>query len=361
MISSPARSSLNEEMKKFENKEILIYGAGSFGKEIYELFKRCNISVSAFLDRNAGAMGKICNTPVYTLENYPESRADKTVIFSIVCDKEVRKKIISDIISSGFKEIIEAQSIRCMYVDFSADYNKETDYITDRIEKAYNLLSDSKSRDIFLNNIYSHLSGDYSGCGRNEDRMDNQYFPDDLGTEMDYSVFVDCGGFIGDTVEAVLKRHNPDKIISFEPFADNYRKLSEVCENSESETEFILFNSAVSDRVSQQRFKTGTGSGTVSDDGDIIVNTLSIDEAFHGIKPTFIKMDIEGSEISAIKGAEKTIRKYAPDMAVCVYHNIDHIWEIPLLIDSFQKGYKFYLRSYNSYTMETVIYAVKGE
>lgn len=69
-------------------------------------------------------------------------------------------------------------------------------------------------------------------------------------------------------------------------------------------------------------------------------------------------MDIEGSEADALLGAQKTICKYKPDLAICVYHFADDIWEIPLLLDSWNLGYRFYLRTYSSNGFETVLYAV---
>lgn len=360
-LFSPSRQTLNDRLDELRNKELLIYGAGSFGKEMLSLFTSHGINISAFLDKNAEKIGSIENVPAFTLENYPYIKSGKTVIFSIVCDKDVRESIMSDIKRQGFENIIEAQSIRCLYVNFSDGYILDADTVFERIQSAYLLMSDEKSKNIFANNIFAHLTGNYSRCTQFEDNMDMQYFPEDIISSNGYDVFVDCGGFIGDTVQAVLDKKKSKKIISFEPFTDNFKMLTETCENSDSNTEFILFNSAVSNKISQYHFKRGTGSGSLSSEGDILVNTVTIDKAFMGIAPTFIKMDIEGEEINALNGAVKTIKKYTPDMAVCVYHNIDHIWEIPLLIDSINKNYSYYLRSYNAYTMETVLYAIKKE
>jgi hypothetical protein len=70
-----------------------------------------------------------------------------------------------------------------------------------------------------------------------------------------------------------------------------------------------------------------------------------------------ITMDIEGVELQALMGAEKTIRRSSPDLGICVYHAANQIWEIPLYINSLGLGYKFYLRNYTSFSQETVLYA----
>jgi hypothetical protein len=72
-------------------------------------------------------------------------------------------------------------------------------------------------------------------------------------------------------------------------------------------------------------------------------------------------MDIEGEEIKALVGATETIKKYKPDLAISVYHNINHIWDIPLFLKSLVPSYKLYLRTHNSYTMETILYATTEE
>ena len=57
-------------------------------------------------------------------------------------------------------------------------------------------------------------------------------------------------------------------------------------------------------------------------------------------------MNIEGSELQALKGSEKTITNYKPRLAIAGYHKTWDLWKVPLLIYRFNSGYKFYLRSY---------------
>ena len=60
-------------------------------------------------------------------------------------------------------------------------------------------------------------------------------------------------------------------------------------------------------------------------------------------KVDFIKMDIEGSEIFALKGAKKTILKYKPKLAISFYHRPGDFEEIPHIIKSYDNNYKFYI------------------
>ena len=75
-------------------------------------------------------------------------------------------------------------------------------------------------------------------------------------------------------------------------------------------------------------------------------------------KVTFLKMDIEGSELAALRGAERIIREQRPKLAICVYHKPEDMWEIPGFILNCHPDYKLYLRHYSISYTETVLYAV---
>ena len=73
---------------------------------------------------------------------------------------------------------------------------------------------------------------------------------------------------------------------------------------------------------------------------------------------TFIKMDLEGSELRALMGAERIIRQYKPKLAISLYHKPEDIWELPLYILSLNSEYIFFIDHYSVATAETVLYAL---
>lgn len=73
---------------------------------------------------------------------------------------------------------------------------------------------------------------------------------------------------------------------------------------------------------------------------------------------TFIKMDIEGSEVNALRGAERIIKTYKPKLAISVYHKKDDLWTIPKLILEYNPNYRFYLRNYSFSFGESILYAL---
>lgn len=71
----------------------------------------------------------------------------------------------------------------------------------------------------------------------------------------------------------------------------------------------------------------------------------------------FIKMDIEGAELQALRGAETTIKSFRPKLAITIYHSYSDFWEIPLFLSSLNQGYVFYIRHFKIHQEETVLFA----
>ena len=90
------------------------------------------------------------------------------------------------------------------------------------------------------------------------------------------------------------------------------------------------------------------------------VSTLSIDDFVkdEGIaRVDFIKMDIEGAELRALQGAEKTIRAFKPRLAISLYHKKDDFIVIPDYLDKLDIGYEFFLDHFTIHSWETVLFA----
>lgn len=88
--------------------------------------------------------------------------------------------------------------------------------------------------------------------------------------------------------------------------------------------------------------------------------TITIDDFVNSNdikKINFIKMDIEGSELEALKGAVNTLKKNKPTLAISIYHKKNDFRDIPQYIDSLNLGYKFYFDHYSIHHEESVLFA----
>ena len=94
------------------------------------------------------------------------------------------------------------------------------------------------------------------------------------------------------------------------------------------------------------------------------VSAVSIDEfvAEQSIeKVDFIKLDIEGAELEVLRGAKYTLKKHRPQLAICIYHKKEHLFQIPLYLDSLLDNYHFYIGHYSPTFWDTVWYAIPNE
>ncbi len=88
--------------------------------------------------------------------------------------------------------------------------------------------------------------------------------------------------------------------------------------------------------------------------------TISIDDLVEQNKLSrvdFIKMDIETSELSALKGAYHTLKRFKPKLAISAYHKVEDLTEIPAYLSSLDLGYHFYLKQATIHLGETVLFA----
>ena len=121
----------------------------------------------------------------------------------------------------------------------------------------------------------------------------------------------------------------------------------------------ILLNAAFYDKHGAISINSGRGEGSfIGDGGNTKVKTVTLDEVTEDKAVGYIKMDVEGSEYAALRGAEQTIKTQKPLLAISIYHKRSDIWEIPQLVLQFNGDYKFYLRHYTVSYGDTVLYAV---
>ncbi len=188
-----------------------------------------------------------------------------------------------------------------------------------------------------------------------------QYFDLEILDKNKREKFVDCGALDGKTSMYMYEiyKENLEKIWLFEPDMQSARKCRENLKSMPSE-KYEIIEKAVYSTATQLCFdSTGNGMASIDQNGNTVIDTVSLDEVIGEGSPSFIKMDIEGAELEALKGAEKIIRKYKPTLAVCVYHKPEDMVTIPELLLKYNPAYRFYLRHYSLTMNETVLYALQ--
>ena len=198
--------------------------------------------------------------------------------------------------------------------------------------------------------------------GRITATVGQQYF--DVFNADENEIFIDAGCYDGNTSKQFVEWCNGkyDMIYAFEPSIE----MAKVCENTFEKNKIRnieLINKACWSESAELGFSADYGSmifgsSKVKESNDNKVLADSIDNILNGQRATFIKFDVEGSELEAIKGAKETIQKYHPRLAVSLYHKVEDVFEIPAYLLSLIPEYKFYIRHYGSDIWETILYAV---
>ena len=230
----------------------------------------------------------------------------------------------------------------------------------DDVRRAFTLFGEVESRAEYVRQVRLRLRGDFA-CLKTP-ASHPQYFPN-LFDHLADEHFVDCGAYDGDTIRSFLEGSDRrfGKVVAFEPDPHNVKRLREsLAAYPELMDRVVVYPFAIGDRAGTVRFNASSASSScVSEFGDLDVPCTTLDQVVD--RATFIKMDIEGSELSALKGAQATIQRDRPVLAICVYHQQEHLWEIPLFIAAQLDRATFSLRSYCADGFESVCYAVPLE
>lgn len=186
-----------------------------------------------------------------------------------------------------------------------------------------------------------------------------QYF--DVFSPVENEIFVDAGAFDGRTELEILKwgDSNIKKIYAFEADPANFDQcLAYYEEHGLTETVTFIGKGLWHEHAVMKIGNGQSSAGSrISGDGMNEIEVTTLDSEVGDEKITFIKMDIEGSELNALKGARATIMKNRPRLAICIYHKPEDICEIPEYILSVVPEYRFWIRHYATNEWETVLYA----
>lgn len=223
-------------------------------------------------------------------------------------------------------------------------------------EKTYAMLSDRTSKEIMVAFFKTRLTSDLIYL--KDLWKKDQYFDEEIVDINTIDNYVDCGAFIGDSYDELMRKRSAKELENAWLFEPEQKNLSILQEKYARCSNVDIIAKGVWDERKDLYFNGDGISGTISNTGTR-VEVDSIDNICTGHQVDFIKMDIEGSEYNALLGAKKTIQTYLPTLAICVYHKKDDLIKIPNLIQSFTNEYNYFLRIYKPYTHELVLYAVK--
>jgi FkbM family methyltransferase len=371
------------------NIPVVLFGAGHVGERLCKGLRLNNISIATFCDKNPEHINcQYAGHSVISVEKLKQDQPGSLIVIpaSLPNVKQIKDQLVrlgfpNDMIHTPLLDPLLYYSNAIKLHWPAADIKEHGT----QLQNAYDLLHDQKSKDLFINRM-ALLAGafDYESfkqfvqvfgdliSKRNPNLFSNPrydenhfYFFSEFFPLKNREVFANVGALIGDCAFEFVnackqKGYQYKEIINFEPDPNNFIKLSSNMNYVANVTclPYGLWSSKARLRFSNPNQSIVGTPGCLDKNGSMEVEVNSLDQLFPDSEISFIKMDVEGAEIEALRGAANTIIKNTPKLAISVYHNRNDIFEIPLLIHQIHPGYKFYLRHHSTTFSETVLFAV---
>jgi FkbM family methyltransferase len=326
----------------------LLWGAGGRGELIKDYFEDLGAQAVCFVDNDARKHGTtFCGLPVYSLESalkkFPE------LPFFIASDHY--KAIMQQLMEVGVTNSYAMPMASFYY--YPLIMQKQGD----AIEKVLGWLADDESRSTYASIVKAYLEGD-DGCLKVSDYP--QYFHPRVRPESG-DVVIDGGAFNGDTCTQFSNNTDCAHIISFEPSEKTYELLCARSESLGSKVTCVRKGLwSCDDVLSFSTFDNTPAGNRVTDHGLVKVRVTSIDATVKELgldRVDVIKLDVEGAELEALKGARNTIKQYKPKLQISIYHKLEDIWTLPQYIKSLDSSYEMYVGHHAMDPHESILYA----
>ena len=329
---------------------IVLYGTGDGADKIIKVLQQHSLAdrIKAVFASDGFVRNRTFRG--FKVESFDEVRMrlgnDITVL---VCFGSSRPEVLDNIerISKICETLIPDVPV-CGETVFDSAFVRETE---SRLSAVYDRLEDDISRKCFENYVYYKLTGRIDLLEASETPDDEKDMLRDVPAD---TFFLDLGAYNGDTVKRYMELlPSCSGAVAVEPERHSYKKLAAVCEEYEGKVTPI--NALISDHTGEGVMTSshgrGTRSGNITGAGEGInsvktvpVSLVTIDSLMEGKTPGFIKFDVEGSELDAIRGGEQTIKKHGPTLMVSCYHRSEDLFVLPEEILSLRSDYRMYIR-----------------
>ena len=341
---------------------LVLFGTGALGRLALAKLRQLDQQPVAFADNNAALRGKeVEGVPVFTPQEAHAQYPDALFVVTIYTNTPV----LAQLAQLRVPAITYAELAWCypevMLPHVALDLPSKIFTSRSEVRAGLQLWADDASREEFVGQIAWRSTLDPAVLPAPEPAAETYFAPELIKPTGD-EVFVDCGSFDGDTLRAFLQRCGGEfrKAIAVEPDPHNRARIAEWLEklsrDRSEKIEIVPF--AAGERRETLTFDaTGTVTSSVGA-GTSTVEAAPLDELLRDCPPTFVKMDIEGAEPSALRGAAGLIGRHSPVLAVCLYHAQEHLWELPQLIHRLNPDYDLFLRRYSDECWELICYAI---
>jgi len=358
-----------------ETEAIVIFGAGSGGRRTYKELRARNVTVAHFIDNFA--TGDVNGIPIYSPKDAPD--CDYPIVLASTWFVDVYHQLTETEQRYASRKIIPVPDCAFITMTIFDDmvgwpfYEVFERRIAD-FKRVYELWDDEASRLTYAR-ILAYRLGFFApeSLRSNEfpcppdvyeqtakpvpelpDALDDDvkraiastfahphYWLDGFMTPKSGDVVFDGGAWEGDTAYWYAQHCQPSgHVYAFEPSPFNFDKLASNVDKMNCTGLITPVKQGLSLKPGEAVWTEMSNAGTCSRIGDDQENgqriSLTSVDAFvqdHGLERLdTIKMDLEGADFDALQGATHTIKTLQPDLAISMYHQADHLVDIPLWI-----------------------------
>lgn len=374
LLSEGVQATRKRESEAFDEligytSGLFLFGAGNLGRRTLTGLRRIGIEPLGFIDSNPSRWGQsIDDLQVFGPEEAAAAHGSSAMFVITIwgaLGEDRMSNRIERLRQLGCKNVSTFLPLYWKYPEvflphYTIDLPHRVPLQADRIRRAFALMADDESRHEFLAQLSFRLYGDFANLPA--PISGPIYFRHDLFQMGRMETFVDCGAFDGDTLSLFLDITGGafERAIAFEPDPANFAKLVDRVSLMPSEVrERITLHQAATGEINERlMMDVGIGPASHIGSGELEVDSFALDSLLQDAPVTFIKMDIEGSELATLKGAQKLIRQNSPILTISAYHRQSDLWEIPLLIHGLNPNYSFHLRPHMLEAWDLVCYAI---
>lgn len=351
--------------KRYEGYKYLCgFSVGNMGRGVFELVHFLGRELNFYCDNDPKKTGRTdpygYGIDVISVEELKKYKDETAVLIPTRYYREIYRQLKE----LGFPLVDRVLAGKLSIEKYLSENNiQET---IQRLHDLIDILADEESCRLAARLIQEWVTNEYI-FGQTDDLCTvPQYFPEGIIRNNGVEVYVDCGAYTGDNIPDFM--HFTGKHFSryyaFELSKKNFEHLSKnvIRDYSSFADKFILENKGVSDRTGSIQYGEYDEGSKVEESGTTTGKVVALDDYFAGREQvTFIKMDVEGAEMRALRGAYGIISKCLPKLAICIYHSPGDLWEIPLYIKKSWPDYDIFIRHHTDLLNETVCYAIKKE
>lgn len=352
------------------DRPFVLFGASHLGRRAQAVLKPMGYQPCAFIDNNPAFWGSsIDSVPVYSPAQLAEQwQGELPAVICTIWSGHIHDCMadrLTPIRALGFERIALFGHLAWRFAvqllpHYCMDLPEHVLPEADEIRRAFALLGDEQSRQLFVDHIEwrLHLNHDLLPVSSPL----QIYFDARFSTDCADEVVFDLGAFNGDTVESYLASgRSYREYHCFEPVARNFAALQANLARL-AKPSLYAHRLAVGDVKGEVVIEATNGPSSRVGLGDEHVPMTTLDDlAAQGTPPTFIKIDIEGFEPQCLAGGRCLISERQPLIAVSVYHQQNHLWRILLQLHSYHSGYRFSLCPHVSDGWDLVLYAVPAD